>query len=1041
MSRRLGGSTNHSAGRRSLATQLTWLSILVVSVTVLAVGAGLILIAAKNQRDSAFRLQQISAEQVSQLISSYIVGASGRLRFFLDNTPLITLSPQRQKTALENLLITSMPLLSQVTFLDKKGNEIIKVSRFHTYLPEELENQADSTAFFNAINGNTYVGPVSFLGNTGLLSVLVAMPIKAPTAETSGALIASVNVNHLWQKVSNIEIGKTGYAYLVDTNGQFIAYQKLAKVLQRHGTDMRRMAPVAKFIASERKGIGKVHQYKGLVDEEVIGVYAPIEGTDWAVVIEQPTREAYASIVKMEKYLLALALIGIIVAGGLGYLISRRLVGPIRVLTAAAQRFGAGDLETEFVSVKRRDEVGVLSNTFQVMQKRLHDLYDGLKRKVAELEAMQKALHESEAKYRTIFENATEGIFQTTPEGRYLSVNPANAKMLGYDSPKQMIEGANVISSQHYADLADRLALQKELEKKGTVEEFEVELLRTDGRKMFGSINARVVCDDNGEIQYYEGTLKDITLKKLAEEEREAAWSMLQAAINQSPAGIVVADAPDGNIRLANPQALRIRGASEEDLVNIDFSQHSTNWQIFRNDGTPCPPDELPLTRAITRGETTFNQEMLMRNEEGEDRWILVNAAPIKNKAGDVTSGIVVFQEVTDLKRAEEAKEKLEAQLRQAQKMEAIGTLAGGIAHDFNNILSAIMGYGELAQLAAGKGGDSSRYLDQIVKAAERARGLVKQMLTFSRRSETELSSVDINELVTHCVMILEHAIPKMIDIQTNLADDMQLVKADATQIEQVIMNLANNAADAMPDGGRLVFETKLVSLDEEYVEDHLEIAPGSYVLLSVTDTGHGMDRKTLEKIFDPFFTTKEIGKGTGLGLSTVFGIVKEHGGHISCYSELGLGTTFKIHLPAMQAGTAELAIQDLSSRVAPGGHETLLLVDDEEAIRGFGSEVLEGAGYKVILAASGEEALEVYERDGDEVDLVILDLGMPGMGGHKCIKELLALDSGLKVLIASGYSATGKVADTLQQGAAGYIAKPFRRIDLLYTVRQVLDG
>jgi PAS domain S-box-containing protein len=1036
-----GRSSGDGVRRKSLAAQLTWLSILVVTVTVLAVGAGLIFIAAKNQRVSAFRLQQLSAEQVSRLISSYIGGASGRLRFFLDNTPLVTLPLHRQKTALENLLITSMPLFSQVTFLDEKGNETIKVSRFHTYLSEELINQADSEAFNLALKGGTYVGPVSFLGNTGLLSVTLAMPVKAPTAEISGVLIAAVNVSHLWQEVSNIKIGKTGYAYLVDMNGHFVAYQKLAKVLQRHGEDMRRMLPVADFIASRRDSIGRVHEYVGLVGEEVIGVYAPVAGTSWAVVIEQPTREAYASIINMGKYLLALAFAGIVAAGVLGFLISRRIVGPIRALTAAARQFGAGDLETEFVGVKRQDEVGVLSNAFQIMQKRLHDLYDGLKRKLAELEAMQKALHESEEKYRSIFENATEGIFQTSPAGRILSVNPAFIKMLGYDSRRDLMLGVKDISAELYARSEDREEILKIIERDGAIEEQEVELRHKGGGGIHCSMNAHAVRDGTGDIIYFEGTVKDITLKKRAEEERESAWSMLEAAINQSPSGIVIADAPDGTIRLANPQAMQIRGASKQSLVNIDFSQHSANWQIFLPDGAPCPPEDLPLTKAITKGETTVNQAMIIRNQQGEDRWIFVNAAPIKNKVGEITSGIVVFQDVTGLKQAEDAKGKLEAQLRQAQKMEAIGTLAGGIAHDFNNILSAIMGYGELAQLAAGNGEDSSRFLDQIVKAAERARGLVKQMLTFSRRSETELSPVNINELVSHSVMLLKHTIPKMIDIQTNLSNDPQLVEADATQIEQVIMNLANNAADAMPDGGKLVFETKAVSLDEEYVENHLEIAPGSYVLLSVTDTGQGMDANTLVRIFDPFFTTKEIGKGTGLGLSSVFGIIKEHGGHISCYSEPGLGATFKIHLPAMKASLKDMAKQDLSAQAVPGGHEKLLLVDDEDAIRGFGAEVLEGAGYHVALAASGEEALELYGRIGAEIDLVILDLGMPGMGGHKCIKELLALNPGVKVLIASGYSATGKVADTIKQGAAGYIAKPFRRIDLLHTVRKVMDG
>ncbi len=1027
--------------RKSLATQLTWVSILMVTLVAFALGAGLIAIAANAQRESAFRLQQHTAERAAQLISGYIGKAADRLRFYLDNTQLASMTQAQQKISLDSLLITSLPLFSQVSLLDQSGDEIAKLSRFHTFLPEELISQAGSHAFTVTMGDEQYIGPVAFLGNTGLLSVSVALPVRRQTSELVGVLIAAVNVHHLWQEVSRIRIGNTGYAYLVDTNGQFVAYQKLAEVLQRHGEDMHRMPPVADFIANNKDSVGEVYEYKGLADEEVIGVYARIKGTDWAVLIEQPTQEAYAGLIRMQNYLFALAFIGIILAGGLGYFISRRLIGPIRALTAAAQRFGTGDLETEFVGVNRQDEVGILSHAFQVMQEELKKLYAGLKHKVVELETMQKALHKSELKYRSIFENATEGIFQSTPEGRYLSVNPALSKMFGYQSPQEMIDLVEDISLQLYAKPDDRKAFQTALKQDGLIEGFEVEQQRKDGSKVFCSVNAHIVHDSDGSIIYYEGTIKDITLKRRAEEEREKAWSMLEAAITQSPAGIVIAEAPDGTITLANPQALNIRGAEEQDLTNIDFNQHASKWQIFSNEGKPFPPEDLPLTRAILHGETTLNKEMIIRNERGEDRWVYVNASPIRSKAGNITSGIAVFQDITDLKRTEEARVKLESQLRQAQKMEAIGTLAGGIAHDFNNILSAIMGYGELAHLAAKAGQDNAHHLDQIVKAAVRARSLVKQMLTYSRRSEMEFKPVDINQLVTSSMKMLTSAIPKMISINTKLAEDLDLVNADATLMEQVVFNLANNASDAMPEGGRLMFETSLVALDQAYIDDHLEMAPGKYLLLMVTDTGQGMDKETQDKIFDPFFTTKEIGKGTGLGLSTVFGIVKEHGGHISCYSEPGLGTTFKTYLPVLPTSQDAITNQDTPLQTAPGGHETLLLVDDEEAIRELGAEILEDVGYRVIKAASGEEALEYYGRFREEVDLVILDLGMPGMGGHKCIKALLETNPALKVLIASGYSANGKVADTLKQGAAGYIAKPFRRSDLLHSVRNVLDG
>jgi CheY-like chemotaxis protein len=282
-----------------------------------------------------------------------------------------------------------------------------------------------------------------------------------------------------------------------------------------------------------------------------------------------------------------------------------------------------------------------------------------------------------------------------------------------------------------------------------------------------------------------------------------------------------------------------------------------------------------------------------------------------------------------------------------------------------------------------------------------------------------------------------------MISIETHLADNLPAILADSTQIEQVLLNLSSNAHDAMPDGGRLVMETQPVVLDQEYCRQHLEVLPGAYVLLMLTDTGLGMDENTLEHIFEPFYTTKEIGKGTGLGLSSSYGIVKNHGGHIHCYSGAGTGTTFKLYLPVFKDGTSDTREEgpDPSAEDAPGGTETVLLVDDEEPLRQLGAHALGSVGYLVQTAGSGEEALEVYRDLGGSLDLVIMDLGMPGMGGHKAMKAILDLDPTAKVLIASGYSAQGRARGALEDGAAGYVAKPFRRKDFLTTVRQVLDS
>jgi CheY-like chemotaxis protein len=331
--------------------------------------------------------------------------------------------------------------------------------------------------------------------------------------------------------------------------------------------------------------------------------------------------------------------------------------------------------------------------------------------------------------------------------------------------------------------------------------------------------------------------------------------------------------------------------------------------------------------------------------------------------------------------------------------------------------------------------------LEQVLRATERARNLVRQILTFSRKADANLRPLSLNKSVRQTLEMLEHSLPKMIAIETHLAPDLQMVNADPTQMEQVLVNLATNAADAMPEGGRLVIETQNINLTEEYTRRHLEVPSGHYVLLMVTDTGHGIDSQTLEHIFDPFFTTKEVGKGTGLGLSTVYGIVKAHGGQVHCYSEPGMGAAFKVYLPVHQAEASSPRAETSLPTQLLQGSETILLVDDEQALRDLGSQVLEDMGYRVLTAANGEQALETYQSPGPRIDLVVMDLGMPGMGGHKALQAILALNPQAKVVIASGYSANGQVKASLDSGGAGFVAKPFRRLDLLTTVRAVLDS
>ncbi|WP_158269575.1 ATP-binding protein [Desulfonatronum sp. SC1] len=395
-------------------------------------------------------------------------------------------------------------------------------------------------------------------------------------------------------------------------------------------------------------------------------------------------------------------------------------------------------------------------------------------------------------------------------------------------------------------------------------------------------------------------------------------------------------------------------------------------------------------------------------------------------------------EEMADRMRAEAEREKLQGQLLQAQKMESLGILAGGVAHDFNNLLQIMGGKIEVL-LHTNPGGDfEAKHLRTVSKSIDRATALVRQLLVFGSKTEPQMQHIDLGQELKEIAGMLEGTIPASIRVELGIQNDTWSVSADPVQIEQIILNLTKNAVDAMPAGGRLAVETHNVTLDEEFVRSHMGAKPGRYVLLTVADTGVGIEPEVLRHVFDPFFTTKEVGKGTGLGLASVYGIVKAHGGYIQCASQRGQGTIFSVYLPVADQGR-EAKCDEPRKAISKGGNETILVVDDEPEIRELTLEALESFGYVVQCAASGEQALDVYQRDGKFIDLVLLDLSMPGMGGCECLQALLRLDPSAKVLIISGNAAKCQSKDLLLSGAKGFLGKPYHLRDLEAKVSEVL--
>jgi PAS domain S-box-containing protein len=472
-----------------------------------------------------------------------------------------------------------------------------------------------------------------------------------------------------------------------------------------------------------------------------------------------------------------------------------------------------------------------------------------------------------------------------------------------------------------------------------------------------------------------------------------------------------------------NPFYLHLTGYAPEEVLG-------KSWFQF------LPERERPPTadvfRELLQREVHAHHENAILTKAGPERIIAWNNTLVRDAQGRPAGTLSIGEDVTERLHLEE-------QFRQAQKMEAVGRLAGGVAHDFNNLLTAITGYTDLVRQDLHPGDPHRADLDEVRNAADRAAALTRQLLAFSRRQVLQPRVLDLNEVVTGMEKLLRRTIGEDVVLDARLAPDLPGVRADPGQLEQVIMNLAVNSRDAMPDGGRLTIETGLGDLDDTYAASHPGARPGRYVLMAFTDTGQGMDQETQKHVFEPFFTTKGPGKGTGLGLATVYGIVKQSEGYVAVYSEVGVGTSMKVYLPVAE-GAAQRIAPPASEASTPSGTETILLVEDEEGVSALALKLLERRGYTVLRASGGAEAVALGRAHAGAIDLLITDVVMPGMGGPECAELLVRLRPGLKVLFVSGYADAAVTGHRILDPRAPYLQKPFTPDALARKVREVLD-
>lgn len=695
----------------------------------------------------------------------------------------------------------------------------------------------------------------------------------------------------------------------------------------------------------------------------------------------------------------------------------------------------------------------------------------GFNRDITEKKLAEEALKHSEERYDLAMQFVNDGLWDMNLETREIYFSPSWKRMLGYKDH----EIKNEVSEwERFIDSEDVAPIRKMVEEviARTRDRFEIEfrMLHKNGRWIDILSRGNVVFDENGKGVRLVGTNVDITERKWAEnalrkahgeleykvlertEELQASNERLTQQIKEREQAEEAYRESEAFLNLTG-QIAKV-GGWEVDGKSIEafWTKETYNIVEVPFDGIPVPfeealvfftlEDKIKFAKLIQRAfeqNETSDLECQITTAKGNKKWIkaVCNPIVVDNKVIKLSG---TFQDITEQREAEEEKETLRSQLQQSQKMEAIGTLAGGIAHDFNNILSVILGYTELAQTNLPEGSKASNHLGQSLIGLNRATELVKQILTFSRKSDQELQPIKVQTITKEVMKLLRSSLPTTIDIRKDIDYSCENVLADPTQIHQIILNLCTNSSHALREtGGIIAVSLKQVRLDQEDIYKIIDLKPGSYVKLEVSDNGIGMEKEIQEKIFDPYFTTKKKGEGTGLGLSVVHGIVKTLSGDITVYSEPGKGTTFNVYLP-VNASAKEIAPEKISITNITG-NEHILIVDDDQDIVQMNKEMLENQGYTIYPFTDSVEALSVFEKAPAKFDLLITDMTMPQKTGAELSQEVLATRPDLPIILRTGFSDLINEEEAKRIGIKKYLMKPVRQNDLLAAVREVLDG
>lgn len=643
---------------------------------------------------------------------------------------------------------------------------------------------------------------------------------------------------------------------------------------------------------------------------------------------------------------------------------------------------------------------------------------------ISDIKRAQRKVAESELKFRSVFEHTMDGILFTALDGAIFAANPAACQILGR-SEKEIcqLRGDKLenLTNPGLPGLLQKTKLDRRTE-------CEVNLKHGSGRWIQIEVRSAIVRHLDDEERAVV-CFREIEARKQSEETLRQSEKRYRELIEFLPVGVFELDLT-GRFIFVNPALKLLHGYRQDD----DFIQLTPIEMVAAEDRAKVAED----IQKLVDEQTMLSGEYLGFRKDGTTFPLLVNVTPILAK-DEIVGFRGAVADVTTLKRTEREKQIVLTQFFQREKLEALSTLVGGLAHDFNNILQIILGYSQLLLDDREKGEPNYVELQTIILKVKEAAALIQKLLTFSQQGQTSPSRLDLNNRIRALTTLICQTVPKWVQIHLNLTEGPTMIRAGYHQIDQVIMNLVSNASEAMPKGGKLTIATKEVFLHEEYCTGHLGVKPGVYVMLSVTDTGSGMDEKALTRIFEPFFSTKQRGsaRGIGLGLSVTQGIVQQHGGHISCNSKPGKGTEFKVYFPAIE--TSQEIVGAVTPTIPAREIVTILVVQNNPVIAEIVKKSLEWLGYPVILANNGSDALENYKTRKEEISLVIIDLVMPQISGRDCLMELLRVDPKVKVLISSNYAPETDLHKEISPFVKGFIYKPFGITELREAVGRVL--